>query len=205
MCPELHECHRVCDCLQHFTAVETLGHSNAYFCDTCKRKSTATKQLTIHTLPNILVIQLKRFSFAGSLGGKISRHIAFETELDMGKFLSRRAGAGETDNMYDLYGVLVHKGSSAQCGIRACTHASARCLEKDATEHFPFLANPNSRLPRGGLAPSPACRDPACAVAPSRGRVVRALEPTRVPTKAHANFLYRTLLLVCQVQGWQMV
>ena len=28
MCPELHECHRVCDCLQHFTAVETLGHSN---------------------------------------------------------------------------------------------------------------------------------------------------------------------------------
>ena len=191
MCPELHECHRVCDCLQHFTAVETLGHSNAYFCDTCKRKSTATKQLTIHTLPNILVIQLKRFSFAGSLGGKISRHIAFETELDMGKFLSRRAGAGETDNMYDLYGVLVHKGSSAQCGIRACTHASARCLEKDATAHSPCLANQNSRLPRGGLA--------------VRGRVVRALEPTRVPTKAHANFLYRTLLLVCQVQGWQMV
>ena len=96
MCPELHECHRVCDCLQHFTAVETLGHSNAYFCETCKRKSTATKQLTIHTLPNILVIQLKRFSFAGSLGGKISRHIAFETELDMGKFLSRRTGLTRT-------------------------------------------------------------------------------------------------------------
>ena len=138
MCPELHECHRVCDCLQHFTAVETLGHSNAYFCETCKRKSTATKQLTIHTLPNILVIQLKRFSFAGSLGGKISRHIAFETELDMGKFLSRRAGAGETDNMYDLYGVLVHKGSSAQCGIRACTHASARCLEKRRDRTLPI-------------------------------------------------------------------
>ena len=46
--------------------VETLGHNNAYYCEKCKLKSTASKQLTIHILPNILVLHLKRFSFMGT-------------------------------------------------------------------------------------------------------------------------------------------
>ena len=46
-----------------------------------QRKSEASKQLTIHTLPNVLVLQLKRFSFLGMHGGKISKHVAFEFEL----------------------------------------------------------------------------------------------------------------------------
>jgi ubiquitin C-terminal hydrolase len=36
-------------------------------------QSEATKQLLIHTLPNILVLQLKRFSFTGIGGEKVAR------------------------------------------------------------------------------------------------------------------------------------
>ena len=64
-------------CVKH-NKIEFLGKDNAYKCDKCKRKSEASKQLTIHTLPNVLVLQLKRFSFLGMHGGKISRHIAFD-------------------------------------------------------------------------------------------------------------------------------
>lgn len=113
---ELNDCSNVTECLRHFTTSETLGDSNAYQCDKCNHKSEATKQLLIHTLPNILVLQLKRFSFTGIGGEKVARHIGFGMELDMSEFLSRQANGSKDGPMYDLYGVLVHRGESVQCG-----------------------------------------------------------------------------------------
>ena len=113
---ELNDCFTVIRCLEHFTKLETLGNSNAYHCDKCNRKCEATKQLLIHTLPNILILQLKRFSFLGMHGGKLSKHIAFDMQLDMSAFLSRKALGGDGAAIFDLYGVLVHRGSSAHCG-----------------------------------------------------------------------------------------
>ncbi len=114
----LNDCRNVMHCLQRFTMLETIGQSNAYLCQKCKLKSEATKRLLIHTLPNILVLQLKRFHFLGhgSHGSKLSQHIAFDMQLDMSPFLSRTPLGGEAGGIYDLYGVLVHSGSSAQSG-----------------------------------------------------------------------------------------
>jgi ubiquitin C-terminal hydrolase len=109
----LNDCRKVIDCLQRFTKLETIEQSDAYLCQKCKRESKATKQFLIHTLPNILVLQLKRFN---SLSTKLSEHIAFDMKLDMSPFLSRKPLGGEEGGIYDLYGVLVHRGSSAKRG-----------------------------------------------------------------------------------------
>lgn len=100
--------------LKHFTAVETLDASNAWKCSSCKQLSCAEKGLTIASCPNVLVLQLKRFD---ALYGKIKKHIAFDTTLD----LAPRMAKGTADRTrgrckYDLYAVLVHAGYSTDCG-----------------------------------------------------------------------------------------
>lgn len=47
----------------------------------------AHKRFSIEKAPNVLTIQLKRFEF-GTFGGKIDRHVRFETELDLSDYLS---------------------------------------------------------------------------------------------------------------------
>jgi hypothetical protein len=53
---------------------------------------------------------------AGMQGGKIGRYIAFDAELDMSAYLSTKGGKNRAECLFDLYGVLVHRGSSAQVG-----------------------------------------------------------------------------------------
>jgi ubiquitin carboxyl-terminal hydrolase 36/42 len=113
---ELNDCFTVTRCLERFTKLETLENSNAYHCDKCDRKCKATKQLLMHTLPNVLILQFKRFSSGGMDGGKVSKHVAFDMQLDMSEFLSRPALGGEDAAIFDLYGVLVHDGQSTNCG-----------------------------------------------------------------------------------------
>jgi ubiquitin C-terminal hydrolase len=74
---EIANCQSLTDCFERYTNVETLGSSNAYACDQCKQKTRATKRLTLHTLPNVLILHLKRFDFWGMHGGKISKFIRY--------------------------------------------------------------------------------------------------------------------------------
>lgn len=83
-------------------------------CPKQDKKVKAHKSMTIETAPNILTIHLKRFEFGG-YGHKISRHVAFGTELDIGPYLSKRPSAGSS-TVYDLYGVVVHAGHSIHSG-----------------------------------------------------------------------------------------
>mmetsp|Transcript_33309 Transcript_33309/g.84119 ORF Transcript_33309/g.84119 Transcript_33309/m.84119 type:complete len:486 (+) Transcript_33309:1054-2511(+) len=109
-------CQSVEDCLSMFTHVETLGSSNEYSCDQCKQKSRATKQLTVHTLPNVLMLHLKRFDVMSTVyGGKISKNIRYTDTLDLGPYLSSPKEGGE-DTSYNLFGVLVHKGGGVRSG-----------------------------------------------------------------------------------------
>lgn len=76
----------------------------------------ADKQITIEEAPNVLTIHLKRFQYGG-YGSKINRHIEFSTELNLEKFMSNPECGPQ---MYDLYGVLVHLGSSVHSGHYYC-------------------------------------------------------------------------------------
>ncbi|KAF0698951.1 Aste57867_10442 [Aphanomyces stellatus] len=97
--------------LAHFTAVETLDAENAWKCGGCSQRSRASKGLNIHAVPNALVLHLKRFD---AFYGKLKKHIAFDEvlSLNQGKVLSQ----AEEHATYTLTAVLVHSGSSPDCG-----------------------------------------------------------------------------------------
>ncbi len=52
------------DCLDKFFELETLPDSELLHCDYCNKRTNVTKQTEIYSLPNVLVIHLKRFVFS---------------------------------------------------------------------------------------------------------------------------------------------
>ncbi|KAJ0399982.1 hypothetical protein P43SY_006235 [Pythium insidiosum] len=100
--------------IKHFTATETLDASNAWKCSSCNQLSRAEKGLTIDVCPNVLVLQLKRFD---GMFGKIKKHIAFDTTLDLSVGMSKSSEDRQRSrNRYELHAVLVHAGFSTNCG-----------------------------------------------------------------------------------------
>ena len=81
--------------MQNFTAVEQLDGDNQYRCEKCDMLVDAAKRLTLHTLPKLLTVQLKRFGgggglmgWSGGMGQKINKHISFPAVLDLARFTS---------------------------------------------------------------------------------------------------------------------
>lgn len=101
------------DCIDKYCYQETLSGDNLYNCDKCKQKSQATKVLKIWTLPNVLIIQLKRFGTIGAIT-KNNRHIQFPMKLNMSKYLTHPNNATSITNtglqLFDLIGVIEHSG-----------------------------------------------------------------------------------------------
>ncbi|CAG8478259.1 1171_t:CDS:2 [Dentiscutata heterogama] len=64
-------------CLNDFTKEEILEGDDAWNCPKCKCFRRANKQLTISRLPDILLIQLKRFSFDGPFRNKLETKVHF--------------------------------------------------------------------------------------------------------------------------------
>ncbi|KAJ3029742.1 UNVERIFIED_CONTAM: hypothetical protein HDU68_011259 [Siphonaria sp. JEL0065] len=99
--------------LARFTKTESLSGDNKYRCAKCKTLVDATKQMTVLEAPKILVLQLKRFEFGGMFGGgKISKMITYPERLDLAPFMFKT----KNKVLYELYGVLVHAGSSCNSG-----------------------------------------------------------------------------------------
>jgi len=90
----------------------TQGENFECKCNSCKRKSSNIKRtLTISLLPNILILQLKRFSQCYLTGDqkKIEKLIHFPDCLDMKDYMSHKEQNPETK--YKLYASLNQKGS----------------------------------------------------------------------------------------------
>lgn len=99
------------ECLDEFSKEEILSQADSWFCPQCKTHVSATKKFELWRTPDILVVQLKRFSqFRGRLyGNKINTVIDFPLE---GLDLSSRV-EGPTDGksaVYDLIAVDNHMG-----------------------------------------------------------------------------------------------
>ncbi|XP_060095352.1 ubiquitin carboxyl-terminal hydrolase 19 isoform X2 [Heteronotia binoei] len=98
-------------CLNLFTKPEVLAPEEAWYCPKCKQHREASKQLMLWRLPNVLIIQLKRFSFRSFIWrDKINDMVDFPVKsLDLSKFC-----IGQKDEqqlpMYDLYAVINHYG-----------------------------------------------------------------------------------------------
>ncbi|KAJ6255645.1 ubiquitin carboxyl-terminal hydrolase 10-related [Anaeramoeba flamelloides] len=94
-------------CLDLFNSEEKLGIDDKWYCNNCKEHVQAMKKFDIWTAPEILIFQLKRFSYTSSQRKKISDLINFPEEIDLKKYIKSEKCA---DKKYRLFGVSNHYG-----------------------------------------------------------------------------------------------
>lgn len=118
--------------LDQFVKGELLEGDNAYLCEKCGQKRNTVKRTCIKRLPQVLVIQLKRFGFdwEANRAVKFDYHFKFPWSLDMSPYTlhgvmeqeGRSAGGGDPLDevfrrpppaVYDLAGVVVHNGQAS--------------------------------------------------------------------------------------------
>ncbi|KAJ1975994.1 hypothetical protein H4R35_002893 [Dimargaris xerosporica] len=118
---EIRHCSSLQRALQVFTKPDVLNGKNQYRCEKCKRLVDAKKQMTIYQSPEVLTIQLKRFSYEHSMfGSKLSKPIEYPETLNLDPYISASQRASERHCQYRLYGVLVHSGSTCHSGHYYC-------------------------------------------------------------------------------------
>lgn len=100
----------VSDSIHSFIKPEKLSSGNEWLCDGCKNKVQATKQMTISKAPNVLVLNLKRFSH-GNFFGKVNKAVDFGLALDV----PCSEEATKTVR-FELIGIVVHHGGSVHSG-----------------------------------------------------------------------------------------
>jgi len=111
---EIKGCDSLERALQKFTSPEILDKANKYKCPSCGKLVQAKKQLSIKKAPNVVTIQLKRFSFASMFGTKIDKHIKFTEKLNLTPYLSNPST--DPHAVYSLYAILVHSGYTSTSG-----------------------------------------------------------------------------------------
>ena len=93
------------DCLNYYVEGETLEGENAWYCEEKEKKINIKKKIQLWSLPNILVIDFKRFN---NQSKKNQILITFPNDLDLSKYV---IGYKPDSYKYQLYGVCNHSGS----------------------------------------------------------------------------------------------
>ena len=96
------------DCFSSFTQYETLEGDNAWYNEEKGKKIDVKKRITFWSLPKILIITLKRFSFDGQKKRQDLVDIPL-TALSLSRFVS---GYNAKQYVYDLYAVCNHSGNT---------------------------------------------------------------------------------------------
>lgn len=102
------------DCLGVFSKTEVLSADDLWYCSQCQEHRQATKTIELWKVPDILIIQLKRFASFRSFRDKIDDAVDFPLEgLDMQKWI--RAPKIDDDDesnhhLYDLFAIDDHFG-----------------------------------------------------------------------------------------------
>ncbi|KAI9508309.1 cysteine proteinase [Russula earlei] len=137
-------------CIEVLLQPETLSGDNKYRCSRCQSLEDATRQLILQKLPPVLHFSLLRFVFdVMTLERKKRKHnVSFPVVLDMNRFLRGQVSANE-ENIYELKGVLIHKGSSAYHG-----HYEAMVFDVTHDSWFTFNDEVVSKMRPPGSEPS---------------------------------------------------
>ncbi|XP_006107032.1 ubiquitin carboxyl-terminal hydrolase 4 isoform X2 [Myotis lucifugus] len=97
------------DCIELFTTMETLGEHDPWYCPNCKRHQQATKKFDLWSLPKILVVHLKRFSYSRYWRDKLDTVVEFPVRgLNMSEFV---CDPSARPYVYDLIAVSNHYGA----------------------------------------------------------------------------------------------
>ncbi|PON98373.1 Ubiquitinyl hydrolase [Trema orientale] len=98
-------------CLEAYLKEEPLGPENMWYCPSCQKHQQASKKLDLWTLPDILVIHLKRFSYTRFLNTKLETYVDFPIDdLDFSAYVNRKNS--QPSNQYSLYAISNHYGST---------------------------------------------------------------------------------------------
>ncbi|XP_053545389.1 ubiquitin carboxyl-terminal hydrolase 4 [Bombina bombina] len=96
------------DCIQLFTKTETLGEHDPWYCPNCRKHQRATKKFDLWSLPKILVVHLKRFSYNRYWRDKLDAVVEFPIRnLNMSEFVCDPTAS---PYVYDLVAVSNHYG-----------------------------------------------------------------------------------------------
>jgi ubiquitin carboxyl-terminal hydrolase 20/33 len=100
------------DCLNAFFSDADLCGDNKYSCDKCKKLTNGIKYSKVLSLPELLVIHLKRFKHDSLFStGKINSHVSFQLyDLEMKPYVHHLCSNESTT--YDLCSIVSHYGSS---------------------------------------------------------------------------------------------
>jgi len=119
------------DCLKLFMKEEQLSKHDPWYCPDCKEHKCASKKFDLWSLPDILIIHLKRFSYNKYWRDKLDTLMEFPVKnLDLRPFLID--GASENRDVYNLIAVTNHYG-----GLGG-GHYTAFGLNKDDGEWYYF-------------------------------------------------------------------
>lgn len=96
----------ITDCFNEYVKVEVLDGDNMIFNEKTNKKEVAKKQVLFWSLPDLLIITMKRFSNSAK---KFQCNIDFPLEnLDLSDYV---IGYNKFSYTYDLYGVCNHSGT----------------------------------------------------------------------------------------------
>ncbi|KAK5137913.1 hypothetical protein LTR08_006682 [Meristemomyces frigidus] len=97
------------ECFAETGKRETLSEDNAWYCGRCKELRQAAKTLEIWTIPDVLIVHLKRFAGNRSFRDKIDVVVDYPIE---GLDLTQKIGLKEDgkEYLYDLFAVDNHYG-----------------------------------------------------------------------------------------------
>jgi ubiquitin C-terminal hydrolase len=98
------------DCFNLYTKIEELSEQDYWFCSKCKKHQPSTKKFDLWSLPPVLVVHLKRFSYSRLYRDKLDTLVEFPlTDLEMSNYLINKNNKDET--RYNLIAVSNHYGS----------------------------------------------------------------------------------------------
>jgi len=100
-------------CLNNFFATDTLMEDAGYECVTCRKKTIAQIRFRLIKLPEVLIVQAKRFTH---LGTKLQTPLNFPKTFEFEERLLEQ----EDEHQYSLYAFIVHHGYSASRGHYFC-------------------------------------------------------------------------------------
>jgi hypothetical protein len=108
---------KIQDCIDKYVEPEVMGDDNSWKCSKCEKFGNMMKTFEIWSVPELLVFQLKRFSFTQTEMGiqkeKIESLVTFPVKgLDFSEWVQGPQKKTPSCLIYDLYGVSNHIGGT---------------------------------------------------------------------------------------------
>ena len=112
------------DCMAHHCAPEVLSGENAWFNEATGKKQDVQKRLSFWSLPNVLIIVLKRFEMTAR-GHMRKIQVPVDVPCVRADFSKYVIGYNKESYVYELFGVCNHHGGSPMGGHYTATIKNA--------------------------------------------------------------------------------